>query len=93
MQIRDVPDDVREILTREATRREQSLQLYLMDVLRREADSARNLQWLSSWTPLVDNYDGPPVAEIVREGRVERDRNIASALDHRPSGVQRPAID
>jgi antitoxin FitA len=93
MQIRDVPDDVREVLVREAERRDQSLQLFLMDVLRREADSARNLQWLSGWTPLVEKYDGPTVAEIVREGRAERDRTIASALEHRSSDSRRPVDD
>lgn len=42
LQIRDVPDSVRDLLTQEARRRDQSLQAYLSDVLAREAAAARN---------------------------------------------------
>ena len=48
LQIRDVPDSVRDLLTQEARRRDQSLQAFLFDVLAREAAAARNRALLES---------------------------------------------
>lgn len=44
--IRDVPDDVKEALAREARERGQSLQAYLLSVLKRQAAFSRNRQLL-----------------------------------------------
>jgi len=46
LQIRDVPDTIRDALVNEARRREQSLQVYLLDVLAHEAAVASNRRWL-----------------------------------------------
>jgi len=46
LQIRDVPDTMRDALVNEARRREQSLQAYLLDVLAHEAAFASNRRWL-----------------------------------------------
>ena len=42
MQIRDVPDEVRDVLARRAKERGQSLNAYLRDVILREASFAGN---------------------------------------------------
>jgi uncharacterized protein (DUF1778 family) len=44
--IRDVPDDVRDLLAQEARERGQSLQSFLLYVLRRQADYGLNRQIL-----------------------------------------------
>lgn len=48
LQIRDVPDSVRDLLVQEAQRREQSLQAFLFDIVSREASAARNRALLQS---------------------------------------------
>lgn len=47
LQIRDVPDDVRDALARNAARRGQSLQAYLLEVVTRDARFARNVELLA----------------------------------------------
>lgn len=42
LQIRDVPDDVRDVLAERAQERGQSLNMYLREVVLREASFARN---------------------------------------------------
>lgn len=42
LQIRDVPDDVRDVLAERARERGQSLNMYLREVVVREASFARN---------------------------------------------------
>ncbi|RMI13614.1 FitA-like ribbon-helix-helix domain-containing protein [Cellulomonas triticagri] len=48
IQIRDVPEDVRDVLTRRARAKGQSLQAYLRDVVLREASFENNLAVLDS---------------------------------------------
>jgi len=79
VQVRSVPEEVRETLVREARRRDQSLQTYLMEVLQREARSAKNLEWLRSWKPL-GVLPGASSAELIRQGRREGDRTTAGPL-------------
>lgn len=53
LQIRDVPDDVRDALAERAQQAGQSLQGFLLDVVVREAAFARNVTvvaGLSEWT-------------------------------------------
>jgi hypothetical protein len=45
--IRDVPDDVKEALARDARERGQSLQAFLLGVLERQAGYSRNRQLLA----------------------------------------------
>ncbi len=45
--IRDVPDDVRDLLARQARERGQSLQAYLLGILRRQAQFSRNRELLA----------------------------------------------
>lgn len=44
--VRDVPDEVRDVLATQARERGQSLQAYLLTVLRRQAAFSRNRQML-----------------------------------------------
>jgi hypothetical protein len=46
VQVRDVPDEVRDMLARRARQRGQSLQAYLLDVITAEALRARNIEVL-----------------------------------------------
>lgn len=48
IQIRDVPEDVRDVLTRRARAKGQSLQAYLRDVVLREASFENNIAVLDS---------------------------------------------
>lgn len=82
IQIRDVPDDVRDALVREAARRDQSLQSLLMDILRREADSAKNLALLEHWKAEPPIVAGEPIdiPAVIRDGRRERGQQTRMAL-------------
>jgi hypothetical protein len=78
IQVRDVPEGVRDALAAEARRRGQSLQLFLAEVLEREAASARNLAWLR------DAARGSRAAaaggrDMIRETWEERDQAIAAS--------------
>lgn len=73
LQIRDVPDDVRDVLAAHARAQGQSLQAFLLDLVRREAGFARNqalladLNWSDgSRATLVD------VVGALDEARSER---------------------
>jgi hypothetical protein len=81
IQIRDVPERVREGLAAEASRRGQSLQLFLMDVLEREAAAADNLRWLreAAARPPVIGAD-IDIPALITEGHGERDARIMDAV-------------
>lgn len=90
--IRDVPDDVRESLSRDARERGQSLQAFLLGVLRRQASFGRNRQILGE----VDRDlasgggagpDAPDAAELIDEARTENAVGVRSAVRPR----RRPA--
>ena len=82
IQIRDVPDDVREALMLEAARRHQSLQVFLTDILTRAADSAKNLALLEQWEsePPIGQDQPGDTPSIIRDGRREREQQIRAAL-------------
>jgi len=70
LQIRDVPDDVRDVLARTAAARGQSLQAYLLDVVRREARAVGNIDLFHATARLrVEIPDASTLAHVVREGR------------------------
>jgi hypothetical protein len=81
IQVRGVSDETRRILAEEAERRGQSLQLFLADVLEREAASASNLAFLRE-AAARPRLVGPDVdiAELIRAGHEERDRQILEAV-------------
>ncbi len=76
LQIRDVPDDVRDLLAEEAKRRGTSLQGYLLDVLEREAANAHNRRWLekhrSDSTRPRSGMGADEIVAVIREARERR---------------------
>lgn len=72
MQVRDVPDEVRDDLAEEAKRRGLSLQTYLREVLTREARIAANrrlLDELSKREPVERLPGAPTASELIRRYR------------------------
>lgn len=86
LQIRDVPDDVRDRLAELARSRGQSLQAYLLALVIRDADRANNLALLSRF---VDRTDGSraesagpdDVAEQIRRMREERTDHLMRVIN------------
>lgn len=81
MQIRNVPDDVRDTLAREARKSGRSLQSLLLEILEREARSARNRAVVRdfvaiSGTGTVVELDVP---ELIAREREARDSRILDA--------------
>lgn len=75
--IRDVPDEVRDLLSQDAREQGQSLQAFLLSVLRRQADFSRNRRILVE----IDSDlhagggagpDAPDAAELIDQARGER---------------------
>lgn len=74
LQIRDVPDEVRDILADRARQLGQSLQAYLLSLVTAEAERANNLALLRAFEDRADGGDTAmteTVAEI-EAGRAER---------------------
>lgn len=68
MQIRDVPEDVRDALTAEAGRRGQSVQAYLLRLVEHEARAVQNAAAFTRTQALRVELPTHP-AEVIREGR------------------------
>jgi hypothetical protein len=56
--VRDVPENVREALNRVARMRGQSLQAFLMSVLKQQAEFSRNAELAASRAEHVPPHDG-----------------------------------
>lgn len=84
IQIRDVPERVRSVLADEAERRGQSLQVFLADVLEREAASARNRALLNELRdrPVAVARGGIDVVDLIAKQREERTNAILEASGH-----------
>jgi hypothetical protein len=72
--IRDVSDEVRDLLAQEARERGQSLQAFLLSVLRRQAAFSRNRQLLAEIESELGRDGGadmqaPDPAEVLAEER------------------------
>lgn len=80
IQVRGVPDEVRDALAGEADRRGVSLQVYLAEVLEREAASARNLAWLRDVAGRQRPAGPSTTRDDIREGWQQRDRQIEDAV-------------
>jgi hypothetical protein len=77
--IRDVPDEVKNALAREARARGQSLQAFLLGVLTRQAGFSRNRQLLEEIERDLSRgggagLDAPDAAEVLNHARGERGR-------------------
>ena len=82
IQVRDVPDAVRDALAAEADSRGQSLQIFLSEVLEREARLARNRAWLkrTSGNPIARIAADESSADLIRRQRDERTQQILDAV-------------
>jgi hypothetical protein len=81
IQVRDISDESRDALAAEADYRGVSLQVFLHDILEREAASARNVAWVRAKRALQCPPDGPSTTrDLIREGWRERDRAILDAI-------------
>jgi plasmid stability protein len=70
MQIRDVPEDVRDVLAERAAERGQSVQAYLLEIVMREAKLLRNGRAFERTTARRVSIPPDLDAEtIIREGR------------------------
>ncbi len=91
LQIRDVPDDVRDAIAQRAALQGQSVQAYLLDLVQREARMLRNAEAFERTAgSRIVIPDGLSPEQIVREGRdggfaVDRDGADRSSDDHRSS--------
>jgi antitoxin FitA len=79
IQVRGVSDAVRDALAGEADRRGVSLQVYLAEVLEREAASARNLAWLREAANRQRPIGRSTTRDEIRQGWQERDERVRDA--------------
>ncbi|MBW8089069.1 hypothetical protein IGW14_13785 [Streptomyces hygroscopicus subsp. hygroscopicus] len=78
LQIRDVPDEVRDILAERARQLGQSLQGYLLELVKSEAERAGNVALLQRFEGRSDGAESS-MSETVREldaGRAARDAGL-----------------
>lgn len=88
--VRDVPDDVRDALTRAARLRGQSLQSFLLSVLHQQAAFSRNAQLLSE---VADDLavgggaqaDAPDAAALLEQARPDPTGGSKSRRGSRPA--------
>ncbi len=70
LQIRDVPEEVRDVLADQAAQRGQSMQAYLLELLQRETRALGNI---GRFDRLAEHRAAAPVGseivDIIREGR------------------------
>ncbi|GAB3871133.1 hypothetical protein ACFQ1S_08230 [Kibdelosporangium lantanae] len=76
--IRDVPEDVRVALVESARERGQSLQVYLLTLLKQEAAFSRNRQIIGEIERELAEHGGvdadtPNAAEYLAQARAERE--------------------
>jgi plasmid stability protein len=70
LQIRDVPEDVRDAIAQRAARQGQSVQAYLLDLVQREARMLRNAAAFERTAgSRIVIPDGLTPEQIIREGR------------------------
>lgn len=78
IQVRDVPAAVRDALAAAADARGQSLQVFLSEVLEREARLARNRAWLTEIreAPIARVESEVRTAELIRQQREDRTAHL-----------------
>lgn len=78
LQIRHVPEEIRDVLSAEAERRGESLQNYLLEVVAREAASVNNRRLVRDWMarPLASAV-AVDVPELLGRHRRDRERHLA----------------
>lgn len=84
LQIRDVPDATRRVLKARAALRGESLNRYLLRLIEAEAQTPTLEEVFEGVIArgATSVLSGPEIAELIREGHDERDRDIDQALRH-----------
>lgn len=80
LNVRDLPDEVHEVLVRRAEARKMSLRAYVVEVLSEHCRLPDTEEWLASLEALPRAPDMRSAAEAIRAEREERDRDIADAI-------------
>lgn len=87
LQIRNVPDDLRDALAHEADRRGQSLQGYLLGVLADEARRARNPTLLAMFAGRDDGATSDEAEQALRVAREQREAHLVNRAAPGTSGL------
>ena len=89
IQIRDVPDDVRQALAERACARGQSLQAFLLSLVEEEARRSRNLALLDRFARRDDGSRLPEesTAEGLEQARFERDSQLLGRVEPSADGA------
>jgi hypothetical protein len=74
IQIRDVPPEARDALAERARQKNQSLSMYLRDVILREAGFARNAALVDEISSWPEDDSGYTVEDIISTRDAERER-------------------
>jgi hypothetical protein len=84
IQVRDVSERSRDALAAEAERRGLSLQVFLHEVIEREAAAARNIAWVLSKQSAQRPSAGPSTTrDEIRRINEEHTERILAAFDER----------
>lgn len=88
LQIRDVPENVRDALTERARARGQSLQAFLLSLVQEEAWRSRNIALLQRFEGRSDGSRLAPdeVTQALDEARAERDAQLGAAPEAHQGG-------
>ncbi len=91
LQIRDVPEEVREALAERARARGQSMQAFLLSVVKDEARRSRNISLLNRFAARTDGSRLPirEATDALSRARSERDQQLAGRQSHHPAGGAR----
>ncbi|HLS64653.1 MAG TPA: hypothetical protein VK060_14825 [Ruania sp.] len=89
LQIRDVPEEIRDALAQRARERGQSLQAYLLALVENEARRSRNLALLDRFSDRSDGTRLMPeeAARAVAGARAERENRLVHSPRDRSDGV------
>ncbi|MEO3791087.1 hypothetical protein ABGB14_12770 [Nonomuraea sp. B10E15] len=78
LQIRDVPEPVRDALAARARAQGKSLQSYLLKLVEEDARRTRNVDLINAFENRADGYSGDEdTADMVREMRAEREVRLS----------------
>lgn len=89
LQIRDVPEEVRDALAQRARARGQSLQAFLLSVVQEEARRSRNLALLERFANRSDGSQltAEEAADGITQARAERDEQLVGGHGSTASGA------
>lgn len=88
LQIRDVPEEVRDVLAARARAQGRSLQAYLLEVVTNEARRSRNVAILQEHRERLKELGGGATSDgaalrALREARREREEQLSRPTDRR----------